>query len=113
LRRLLFPLHLTPLTAQNVFFREAILFTCAALLLFIIRRKERLGWDSVGLQRPPLGNTAIWVVVTFVGVLVAVAMASALIKFFHLPVGSSDSQTLEAFPTCVLLVVIIVAGFIE
>jgi hypothetical protein len=38
-----------PLTAQNVLFREAILFAWAALLLFIIRRKECLGWDSMGL----------------------------------------------------------------
>src|SRR5215510_9053222 len=81
----LFTLLRIPLTAQNVLFREAILFTCAAFLLFIIRRKERLGWDSVGLQRPPLGNTAIWVVVTFVGVLVGLAIAFALIKLFHLP----------------------------
>ena len=109
----LFTVLRIPLTAQNVLFREAILFTCAALLLFIVRRKERLGWDSVGLQRPPLGNTAIWVGVTFVGVLVALAMAFALIKLFHLPVGSSDFQALEAFPTWLLLVVIIVAGFIE
>ena len=36
----------------------------------------------------------------------------ALIELFHL-VGSSDFQALEAFPTWVLLVVIIVAGFIE
>jgi len=109
----LFAVLRIPLTPQNVLFQTAILFACAALLLFIIRRKERLGWDSVGLQRPPLGNTAIWVVVTFVGVLVALAMAFALIKLFHLPVGSSDFQALEAFPTWVLLVVIIVAGFIE
>src|SRR5262245_17404336 len=109
----LFTVLRIPLTAQNVLFREVILFTCAALLLFIIRRKERLGRDSVGLQRPPLGNTAIWVVVTFVAVLVAVAMASALIKLFHLPVGSSDFQALEAFPTWVLLVTIIRGAFIE
>ena len=84
----LFTVLRIPLTAQNVLFQTAILFACAALLLFIIRRKERLGWDSVGLQRPPLGNTAIWVVVTFVGVLVALAMAFALIKLFHLPGGA-------------------------
>jgi membrane protease YdiL (CAAX protease family) len=100
-------------TAQNVLFQTAILFACAAFLLFIIRRKERLGWDSVGLQRPPLGNTAIWVVVTFVAVLVALAMAFALIKLFHLPVGSMDSQALAALPKWVLLVAIIRAGFIE
>jgi membrane protease YdiL (CAAX protease family) len=102
-----------PLTAQTVLFREAILFAWAALLLFIIRRKECLGWDSMGLQRPPLGNTAIWVVVTFVSVLVALAIAFALIKLFHLPVGSDDSQAWDALPKWVLLVVIIRAGFIE
>src|SRR5262249_32422241 len=109
----LFTVLRIPLTAQYVLFQTAILFACAALLLFIIRRKERLGWDSVGLQRPPLGNTAIWVVVTFVGVLVALAMAFALIKLLHLPVGSMDSQALAALPKWVLLVAIIRAGFIE
>jgi uncharacterized protein len=109
----LFAVLRIPLTAQNVLFQTAILFACAALLLFIIRRKEHLGWDSVGLQRPPLGNTAIWVVVTFVGVLVALAMAFALIKLFHLPVGSMDSQALEALPKWVLLVAIIRAAFVE
>jgi AraC-like DNA-binding protein len=49
----LFTVLRIPLTAQNVLFQTAILFACAAFLLFIIRRKERLGWDSVGLQRPP------------------------------------------------------------
>jgi CAAX protease family protein len=109
----LFSVLRIPLTAQNVLFQQAILFACAALLLFIIRRKERLGWDSVGLQRPPLGNTAIWVVITFVGVLVALAMAFALIKLFHLPVGSGDSQALDALPKWVLLVAIVRAGFME
>jgi len=109
----LFTVLRIPLTAQNLLCQTAILFACAALLLFIIRRKERLGWDSVGLQRPPLGNTAIWVVVTFVGVLVALAMAFALIKLFHLPVSSSDSQALFSLPTWVLLVAIVRAGFIE
>src|SRR5262245_20874294 len=109
----LFAVLRIPLTPQNVLFQTAILFACAALLLFIIRRKERLGWDSVGLQRPPLGSTAIWVVVTFVGVLVALAMAFALIKLFHLPGGSMDSQALAALPKWVLLVAIIRAGFIE
>jgi len=78
----LFTVLRIPLTAQNLLFQTAILFTCAALPLFIIRRKERLVWDSVGLQRPPLGNSAIWVGVTFVGVPVALPMAFTLIKLF-------------------------------
>src|SRR4029450_9840224 len=83
----LFTVLRIPLTAKNVLFQTGILFALAARLLFFSRRKERSGWDSVGLQRPPLGHTAICVVVTFVGVLVALAMAFALIKLFHLPGG--------------------------
>jgi uncharacterized protein len=52
-------------------------------------------------------------VVTFVGVVVALAIAFALIKLFHLPVGSMDSQALAALPKWVLLVAVIRAGFIE
>jgi uncharacterized protein len=102
-----------PLTTRNVLLRESILFVLAALLLFIIRRKERLGWDSVGLQRPALGNTLKWVLITFVAVSVALAVAFGFIKLFKLPVGSSDSAAWDALPTWVLLVVIIRAGFVE
>ena len=47
-----------PWTIQNVVLRELTLFAAAAGVAFIIRRKERLGWDSVGLQRPAMGKTA-------------------------------------------------------
>ena len=102
-----------PLTTQNVLLREIILFALAALVLFIIRRKEHLGWDSVGLQRPALGNTLLWVLITFAGVAVALSLAFGFIKLFKLPVGSSDSAAYDALPTWVLLVVIVRAGFVE
>jgi CAAX protease family protein len=102
-----------PLTAQNVLLREIILFAFAATLLLIIRNKEHLTWGSVGLNRPPLGNTALWVAITLVGVVLAGALAFGIIKLFKLPVGSSDSQAFDALPKWVMLVVIIRAGFVE
>jgi membrane protease YdiL (CAAX protease family) len=102
-----------PLTAQNVLLREIILFAFAATLLLIIRNKEHLPWVSVGLNRPPLGNTALWVAITLVGVVLAGALAFGIIKLFKLPVGSSDSQAFDALPKWVMLVVIIRAGFVE
>jgi membrane protease YdiL (CAAX protease family) len=102
-----------PLTTRNVLLREIILFALAALVLFIIRRKEHLGWDSIGLQRPALSNTFKWVLITFAGVVVALSVAFGFIKLFKLPVGSSDSAAWDALPTWVLLVVIIRAGFVE
>src|SRR4030095_15244375 len=90
-----------------------ILLPVAAFVLFISRKKERLGWASVGLQRPALGNTAIWVLITFVGVALAIALAFGFIKLFSLPLGNVDSKAYDALPTWVLLVVIIRAGFVE
>ena len=102
-----------PWTIQNVLLRELTLFAAAAGLAFIIRRKELLGWDSVGLQRPAVGKTALWVVLTIVGAVVAAAIGFGLIKLFKLPIGSSDSAKYELLPTWVLLVALVRAGFVE
>jgi membrane protease YdiL (CAAX protease family) len=102
-----------PWTIQNVLLRELALFAAAAGVAFIIRRKEHLGWDSVGLQRPELGKTALWVLLTMVGAALAVALAFGLIKLFKLPMGSSDSAKYDLLPTWVLLVALVRAGFIE
>ena len=41
----LFTAFRVPLTTQNVLLRETILVALAALVLFIIKGKERLGWN--------------------------------------------------------------------
>ena len=102
-----------PLITQNILIREIILFALAAAVLLIIKRKEHLDWDSVGLQRPAVGTTALWVLITFGGVLLAGALAFGVIKFFNLPVGSSDSGAYDVLPTWLLLLVIVRAGFLE
>src|SRR5215470_14739921 len=102
-----------PWTIQNVVLRELTLFAAAAGVAFIIRRKELLGWDSVGLQRPAMGKTLLWVLLTIAGVALAVAVAFGLIKLFKLPMGSSDSAKYDLLPTWVLLLTILRAGFIE
>jgi membrane protease YdiL (CAAX protease family) len=109
----LFTAFRVPLTNRNVLLREIILFALAGLVLLIIKRKKRLGWDSVGLQRPALDKTLKWALITFIGVALALSLAFGFIKLFKLPVGSSDSQAYDALPTWVLLVVIIRAGFVE
>src|SRR5215472_17874047 len=102
-----------PWTIQNVVLRELTLFASAAAVAFIIRRKELLGWDSVGLQRPATGKTALWVVLTIVGVVLAAAIGFGLIRLFKLPTGSSDSAKYDLLTTWVLLVTLVRAGFIE
>jgi hypothetical protein len=58
----------------------------------------------VGPQRPALGNTTIWVLIAFVGVAVAIALAFGFIKLFSLPLGNVDAKAYGALPTWVLLV---------
>jgi hypothetical protein len=64
-----------PRTAGSVLARELIVFAMAGILLWLIRSREGLGWNSVGLQRPAPANTALWVVLTFFGVGIAFALA--------------------------------------
>jgi CAAX protease family protein len=102
-----------PWNTRNVVSRELVLLALAGVLALIIRRKERLGWSSVGLGRPKLGSTALWVLITFGGVVAAAALAFGIAALFHWPVGSADSNSYDALPGWVLLLVILRAGFVE
>jgi membrane protease YdiL (CAAX protease family) len=102
-----------PWTAQNILLREIALFALAGMLAFIIRRKERLGWESVGLQRPAWGQTAVWVLITIPVVALALLVSAGLIKLLKLGFGSADAPKFDQLPTWVLLVVIVRAGFVE
>jgi membrane protease YdiL (CAAX protease family) len=109
----LFTLLHVPFTTTNIVVRELVLFGLAGALAFIIRCKEGLGWDSVGLQRPALGNTALWVFITMLCLVPAGALAFGLIKLLALPVGSADAASYDKLPRLVMLLVIVRAGFIE
>lgn len=102
-----------PWTVRNMVLRELSIWAFAALLMFIVRRKERLGWESVGLQRPAIRNTALWVLNTMVGAALSIAIAFAFIRLLNLPIGSSDSAKYELLPTWVLAMTIVRAGFVE
>ena len=102
-----------PLTVQNVLIRETIIFAFGGLLLLLIKYKEGFGWDSIGMQRPLAGNTALWVLITSVGVILAFALAFGIINICGWSFGSSGSSAFDALPAWVLLVVVVRAGFIE
>jgi membrane protease YdiL (CAAX protease family) len=102
-----------PWTAQNIVLRELTIFGWAGALAFIIRRKELLGWESVGLQRASARNTALWVLITIPCVALALTLAFGVIHLFRLPVGSPDAGKFEQLPTWVLVLVILRAGFVE
>lgn len=102
-----------PLTVPNVLVREVIIFAIGGVLLGLIKFKEGLGWKSVGLQRPAAGNTVLWVLISSVGMALALALAFGLISIFGWSFGSSDSSAFDKLPVWVLLVVIARAGILE
>ena len=103
-----------PVTTPNVLLREIAIFACAGALALVIRRKERLGWDSVGLQRPRLEQTALWSAITLVVVAAALALALGVSALCGWPFGNSPSaKAFEALPLWVVFFVVLRAGFVE
>jgi CAAX protease family protein len=105
--------YLGPRTTMTTLGRELAIFAMAALVAYIIRQRERLRWDSVGLARPAFANTALWVLITLLGTVAAIAVSFGIIKLFGLRFGSGGSGGLDALPTWVILLVVVRAGFVE
>jgi len=102
-----------PWSAQNIVLRELSLFAWAGVLAYIIRRKELLGWESVGLQRNSATKTALWVLITIPCLALALFLALGLSKLLGLPLGSADAAKFDRLPIWVLMLVVIRAGFLE
>ena|SRR5271165_3355622 len=102
-----------PWTTTNILLREAVLFGIAGGLLLLIRQGEGLGWESVGLQRPALVKTALWVLITLILLIIAAALAFGMIKLLGWPVGRNSAHSYDLLPTWVVAIVILRAGFIE
>jgi uncharacterized protein len=102
-----------PRTVENTVARELIILALVVLLFWIIRRKEKLGWDSVGLGRAKPGSTALWVLIAIVVSAVAITISFGIIHVLNLHFGSPDAQGLDTLPTWVLVLVIVRAGLAE
>ncbi len=103
------------ITTFNVTLRELMILAMAGVLALIIRFGERLPWSSVGLARPRAGNTALWVLISLLGVAAALALAFGVIHLLNLPVAfeSSDALAFGRLPRWVVLLVVMRAGFVE
>jgi membrane protease YdiL (CAAX protease family) len=102
-----------PWNATSVVLRELVLFGFAGALLLVVRRGEKLGWSSVGLQRPALAGTALWVLITLVLAILAIALAFVPINLFDWPIGKQGRHSFDVLPVWVVILVITRAGFIE
>jgi len=109
----LFALLPGPRTTGLTVLRELILLSLAAVVAMILRRRERLTWDAVGLGRPAIANTALWVLIGLLATAAAIAVSLGAIHLFDLRFGSTDTATFEALPTWVVLLMVVRAGLVE
>lgn len=89
--------------------REAAMFACAGLLLWIVRRRERLPLASIGMGTSPLWKSLVS------GVVMAAAcvVPAALIAHFAGYARSPASHIFDKLPVWVITLVVVRAGVVE
>lgn len=92
-----------------VLVREAAMFACAGLLLWLVRRKEGLPLTSVGIGTSPVWKSLAW------GVVIAIAcMAPALVIVNLTGYGhGAGSQSFAKLPVWLIFIVVLRAGVVE
>jgi uncharacterized protein len=89
--------------------REAAMFACAGLLLWIVRRRERLPLTSIGIGTSPIWKSLAW------GVVMAVAcvIPAALIAHYGGYAHSASSHIFDRLPVWLIVLVVVRAGVVE
>ena len=89
--------------------REAAMFACAGLLLWIVRRRERLPLTSIGLGTSPLWKSLAWGVVMAVACVIPAALIAKYGGYAH----SAASHIFDRLPVWLIFLVVVRAGVVE
>jgi membrane protease YdiL (CAAX protease family) len=89
--------------------REATMFACAGLLLFIVRRRERLPLASIGIGTSPLWKSLAWGVVMAAACVVPAALIAKYAGYGH----SAASHMFDHVPVWLILLIVVRAGVVE
>src|ERR1700733_3970434 len=89
--------------------REAAMFACAGLLLWIVRRRERLPLTSIGIGTSPLWKSLIWGVVMAVACVIPAALIAKYGGYAH----SAASHIFDKLPVWLIFLVVVRAGVVE
>ena len=89
--------------------REAAMFACAGLLLWIVRRRERLPLTSIGIGTSPLWKSLAWGVVMAVACVIPAALIAKYGGYTH----SAASHLFDKLPVWLILLVVVRAGVVE
>jgi uncharacterized protein len=98
-------------SASQLIARELVVFALLGFLIWIIRSREQLSIESIGLKAGALGKSLLWGLVGFLSCGVGVAISLFLLGVLGLKMGGGA----EAFapPTYVFLIIVIRAGIVE
>jgi membrane protease YdiL (CAAX protease family) len=89
--------------------REAAMFACAGLLLWIVRRRERLPLTSIGIGTSPLWKSLAWGVVMAVACVIPAALIAKYGGYTH----SAASHIFDKLPVWLIFLVVVRAGVVE
>ena len=89
--------------------REVCIFASAALLFWLVRKKEKLSLRSIGIGTAPVWKSLAWGVVIAVACLLPAALLSTLTHDGH----GAASQSLAKLPLWLLFLIVLRAGIVE
>ncbi len=89
--------------------REAAMFACAGLLLWLVRRRERLPLSSIGIGTSPLWKSLAWGVVSAIACVIPAALIAHFAGYAH----SAASHNFDNLPVWLITLVVVRAGVVE
>jgi len=89
--------------------REACMFASAGLLIWLVRRKERLPLRSIGIGTSTVWKSLAWGVVIAVACIVPAALIAKVTGYGH----GAASQAFAKLPLWLIFIVVVRAGVVE
>jgi uncharacterized protein len=89
--------------------REGCMFASAGLLVWLVRRKERLLLRSIGIGTAPVWKSLAWGVVTAVACIGPAALIAKVTGYGH----GAASQAFAKLPIWLVFIVVVRAGVVE
>ena len=100
-------------TTLTYVLRELVLFLVLGVLLWIVRRKEGLSFESIGWKGTAYGRSLLWALLVVVLCIAGLAACFGVIHLLDLPFGGGDSRGAFAPPLAAMLITVIRAGVVE
>jgi membrane protease YdiL (CAAX protease family) len=102
-----------PATASVALAREATMWLCAFILVWIYRSQEQQSFAALGLAKLSLGRLAGWTLIALLGCALALGLGLLCVQVFDLRFGSAPGTVSVKLPLWVTSLVMLRAGIVE